>query len=193
MQASALSTKPNRSAHQVYSRAFAIEQPRLLLLKAPLLEELFCVSMENSLTNLLGILSFVHSFSCTSPTALMNVLRGLPGLTDLLIEASRYWLEDDKTLFKDMMISDSSDDLCPHLTSLVYGFAPESTFYLAPQFFAMARSRFQLGRLTKLRIFSGDLKSCPPDLEASIQLMCDEGLDVEFLDEHEANLLKWKE
>jgi hypothetical protein len=130
---------------------------------------------------------------------LTQVLRSLPGLTYLLLEADMTGADKDeedataqRALFKALTATGGSSDLCPNLTTLVYGSVP---FFFQHEFFGMVESRFQRDRLRRLRVFGGSpyhehLETCPYDLAAPIRALHDEGFDVAFIGHGEAELLK---
>ncbi|KAJ6561899.1 hypothetical protein B0H19DRAFT_1142968 [Mycena capillaripes] len=113
-------------------RRLVIENPRFLpRLKAPLLQELFCI--QHDTTDLVAILPFVHRSlcslkklvltNCAVNSQLIDVLRGLPGLTYLLIEVdgTEGFEDAEIAFFNAMMISEPSRDLCPNLSYFAYG------------------------------------------------------------------------
>ncbi|KAJ7076708.1 hypothetical protein C8R44DRAFT_896506 [Mycena epipterygia] len=83
-----------------------------------------------------------------------------------------------------MRITDSSPDLCPNLSSMLFGY-PSIDEFPAGAFFAMAESRFQTpSRLQVLRIFcswnvSGGLLD---DIYARIQMLRGVGFNAAFWD-----------
>jgi hypothetical protein len=190
-------------------RRLCVQPDYLPRLRAPLLEELFCVY--NGQLAMRHIIPFVIRSSCSLTklvlmsdfifsSQLTQVLRSLPGLTYLLLEADMTGANKDeedatvqRALFKALTATGSSSDLCPNLTTLVYGSAP---FFSQHEFFGMVESRFQRDRLRRLRVFGGSsyhehyLETCPYDLAAPIQALHDEGFDVAFIGQGEAELLK---
>ncbi|KAJ7679156.1 hypothetical protein DFH06DRAFT_1165846 [Mycena polygramma] len=184
-------------------RRLCVTMPRFLhRIRAPLLEELFAMCVSS--IDLPHIVPFIHSSSCSlknlvitdcyiSPE-LIIVLRALPHLTYLLIEETKILesnLEEtfifEEALFDAMTVTGASGDLCPNLTSLVYGFINPN--FLEDLFLTMAQSRFEpTGCLTQLRVFGSRTKSCL-DL---VQILCDEGFDAAFLRRDEADRLQAK-
>ncbi|KAJ6507773.1 hypothetical protein C8R47DRAFT_1099513 [Mycena vitilis] len=184
-------------------RRLCLTMPRFLhRVKAPLLEELFAMCVSS--IDLPHIVPFIHSSSCSlkklvltdcyiSPE-LIIVLRALPNLTSLLIEETKILesnLEEtfifEEALFDAMTVTGASGDLCPKLTSLVYGFINPN--FLEDVFLTMAQSRFQpTGCLTQLRVFGGRTKPCL----YLVQILCDEGFDAAFLRRDEAERLQAK-
>ncbi|KAJ7851377.1 hypothetical protein B0H13DRAFT_2085662 [Mycena leptocephala] len=189
-------------------RRLCVQPDYLPRLRAPLLEELFCVY--NGQLAMRHIIPFVTRSSCSLTklvlmsdfifsSQLTQVLRSLPGLTYLLLEADMTGADKDeedataqRALFKALTATGGSSDLCPNLTTLVYGSVP---FFFQHEFFGMVESRFQRDRLRRLRVFGGSsyhehLETCPYDLAAPIQALHDEGFDVAFIGQGEAELLK---
>ncbi|KAJ6592507.1 hypothetical protein B0H19DRAFT_6990 [Mycena capillaripes] len=187
-------------------RRFCIRLARFLVyLKAPSLEELFCV--ESHIVDTYALLPFVRSSSCSlrklvlancnMPMQLIAVLRGLPYLTYLLIETdSNHHAETEYALFTSMTMADTSRDVCPDLSTLVYGF---NNFFARDAFLAMARTRLRrnpLGpQLERLLFFDAHhhRDTCPVFMTAAIDSLRHGGLDVLFLDQRAASLLKGKE
>ncbi|KAF7336958.1 hypothetical protein MVEN_02132200 [Mycena venus] len=165
----------------------------LRYLEAPLLEELVCVYSRAA--DVRGILPFVHSsgrqlkklvlmHASISPD-LIAVLQYLPNLTYLFMEDDEHWGEES-ILFDAMTIGSTSDDLCPNLTSLLYGFRPNFTRESVSSFFTMTRSRLHAGsrEAFRLRLFgsaSFGQPECPECVAAHIEMLRDEGYDVAFL------------
>ncbi|KAF7345006.1 hypothetical protein MVEN_01663400 [Mycena venus] len=218
----------NSPAVLPYLRRLCIGQPRLLdRLNTPLLEELSCV--RNWRMDLRALLPFVHSSSCSLKTLvlmscgicpdLVEVLRGLPSLTYAFIEspderhgetAGQY--EHTVALFEAM----TTKDLCPALTSFVFGMAPE---FPQDVFFTMVQSRTKSNPLNYLRLFGYDnsaldpsslssirgystmtrplpslpaLEVCPSTMMDPIQALREEGFDIAFVGGRDVDLLKEK-
>ncbi|KAJ7090177.1 hypothetical protein C8R44DRAFT_438972 [Mycena epipterygia] len=163
----------------------------LVHLTTPLLQSLFVVQN-------LGqgvLLPFIHRSSCrltklvllsvTMLSEFIPVLKSLPTLTYLLLQvASTSPQEAAQTnLFNAMCTTDSSPDLCPNLSSMLFGY-PSINEFPADAFFAMAESRFQTpSRLQVLRIFcSWKADSEPLDIYARIQVLRGGGFDAAFWD-----------
>ncbi|KAJ6506315.1 hypothetical protein C8R47DRAFT_113014 [Mycena vitilis] len=171
-------------------RRLNIEKPHFLYhLAAPLLEELYCMyAYEEELP---ALLPFVHRSRCLlqklvlvscriSPT-LFDALRGLPSLTYLLIEAAGT-AEEEMNLLRELKIAGTSRDICPHLTSFVYGSCSGGgNFHEA--FIDMARSR--LRRLAYVRVFD-------PQSGSLVRGLRDEGLDAVLITETEFSHLRGK-
>jgi len=83
-----------------------------------------------------------------------------------------------------MTLSGTSTDLCPNLTSLVYGIGAE---FPSSLFFAMVRSRFEPQHprpgLATLRLFDARnfVYSCAAEVATEMQMLYDEGFDTTFL------------
>ncbi|KAJ7983211.1 hypothetical protein DFH06DRAFT_717039 [Mycena polygramma] len=174
-----------------------IEKPHFLHhLTAPSLKELY--GMHAREDDIAALLPFVHRSRCLlqklvlsspySSSELTTVLRGLPSLTYLLIQP--YTADAHTHLADQMVIADTPRDLCPNLSSLVYGI-----YYPFPQvpFFAMLHSRIRPNppgsRLTYLRIFDPSNRS---DILSATMELCEEGLDAEVLTATEFDLLAGK-
>ncbi|KAJ7090128.1 hypothetical protein C8R44DRAFT_751117 [Mycena epipterygia] len=161
-------------------------------LTTPMLQSLFAEqNLEQGV-----LLPFLHRSSCsltnlvllsfTMPSELIPVLQSLPTLTYLLLQVtSTYQQEAGQTgLFNAMCTTDSSSDLCPNLSSMLYGYSSLDEFPV-DAFFTMAESRFQTpSRLQFLRIFcSWDADSKPLDeIYARIQMLHSGGFDATFWD-----------
>jgi hypothetical protein len=98
-------------------------------------------------------------------------------------------------LFNAMHISGTPADICPNLTSFVFGYGIIPVPW--DLFFAMAQSHFQPRpncpcHLTWLRIFNArDLDIAPPDdLLTQISGLRNQGLNVSLLDHHATLQLK---
>ncbi|KAJ7661351.1 hypothetical protein DFH06DRAFT_1192093 [Mycena polygramma] len=141
-------------------------------------------------TDIPALLPFVHRSRNTlqklvlmSSSALITGLRGLPSLTYLLIAPDNASAEEQAELFDEMVIAGASRDLCPNLSSLVYG--NHSTFPQEP-FFAMIQSRIcpsPLGsRLTYLRLFNPYYRS---DILSTTRKLSDAGIDTDIVTETE--------
>ncbi|KAJ7872378.1 hypothetical protein B0H13DRAFT_2669434 [Mycena leptocephala] len=129
---------------------------------------------------------------------LTTLLRGLSSLAHLVLD--EYHSQtlnplaiDQLDLFNAMSIPDPVSQICPNLTSLVYGYrilagAP------ADAFFAMARARLQPNsgsrvRLSCLRLFAEDHVLPPDSMVAQIQALREDGFDAAFLDKQQIQLL----
>ncbi|KAJ6462148.1 hypothetical protein C8R45DRAFT_912071 [Mycena sanguinolenta] len=175
----------------------------LLHIVAPNLEELRCVDYELKIQ----ILPFVHRASCTLQRLvlwqcplhieLISTLRNLPSLIYLFLQNDWHLQEQGVAFFAAMTISGSTADICPRLTSMVYGHAEWNHDASQESFVHMARSRFLPnpsgpfnGHFTSLRLLPTDLgldTYVPPDakLKARVQLLQNEGFNVAFLGEGE--------
>jgi hypothetical protein len=93
-------------------------------------------------------------------------------------------------LFAAMVISGSSRDICPNLTSFVYGIREEFAYNA---FFAMVGSRFRASDpysgLTHLRVFDPFSSVDYNDLAIRIKRLRDEGLDAAVLSTDEVRPL----
>ncbi|KAJ7877496.1 hypothetical protein B0H13DRAFT_2200559, partial [Mycena leptocephala] len=118
-------------------RRLCLEEDRFLLhLTAPLLEELSSKWFKPP-----TLLSFVQRSSCTLkklalircriPNDIVTVLRNIPSITDLLLVMKYIVDEDDDVdtfdqeqiaLFSAMQVSGTPADICPNLTSFVFGY-----------------------------------------------------------------------
>jgi hypothetical protein len=166
-------------------------------LTAPSLEELTVSSYTYG-----EILSFIHRSSCTLTrlismsvstraifiSELLPLLRGLPALTYLHFENGGYNEENRVLSFAAMTISGAPSDICPNLTSIVYGCRNWDGDSARESFLAMARSRFQPnpsrpGCLAHLRVFSnGSVSPFTSDkVGADMKILQDEGFDAVFL------------
>ncbi|KAJ6574581.1 hypothetical protein B0H19DRAFT_1124847 [Mycena capillaripes] len=187
-----------------------IDKPRFIPhLTTPSLENLLCEQSElpdlavlSSQTFVLGparsLTKLVLMFCDISPE-LITVLRGLPRLTFLVIDAHPYQppTPEQETAFLDAMtISGSSHDLCPNLMFLGYGFVrpfPQDIF------FTMAHSRNRptqpgSGGLVALRLFYALTArgNCPAGIDTSMQMLRDAGLDAAFLGRFTLHCLRKK-
>ncbi|KAJ7359781.1 hypothetical protein DFH08DRAFT_932185 [Mycena albidolilacea] len=185
-------------------RCLDLETPEFIhRLNTPLLEELIFQYWGGTAYGVEDILPFVQRSSCMLKTLvlrrckidldLITVLHGLPSLTHLVIENNNL----SSTPAQIALVDTLADGLCPNLASMA--FRIELSDVDTRQFFAMARSRFQLeppsARLAQLRLFGGwgfHVEPCPPHIVVEIQAMCDEGFDVSFVDSHEEETLKGK-
>lgn len=173
----------------------------LQCLRAPLLQDL-CCSYSESLDGRSEILAFVRRSSCSLQTLvlmrcsidsdLITILGGLSSLTRLIIQDHIESDEDSES--QQIALFDAlATGLCPNLVFLAYGFGP---YVAAVPLLAMARSRFLLEppspRMIQLRLFrsSASFEACPRSIAVAIQIMRDDGFDIEFLAPAEANLLK---
>ncbi|KAJ7359791.1 hypothetical protein DFH08DRAFT_417356 [Mycena albidolilacea] len=185
-------------------RRLHLETPEFIhRLNTPLLEELIIHYWGGPTYGVPEILPFIQRSSCMLKTLvlrrcnvdfnLITVLQGLPSLTHLVIENDSLHSTPTHIAFFDAL----ENDLCPNLTSMA--FRVGSSDIDTRRLFAMARSRFQLeppsARLAQLRLFGSwvsMVEPCPPHIAVEIQIMCDEGFDVSFVDSHEEETLKGK-
>ncbi|KAF7346666.1 F-box domain-containing protein [Mycena sanguinolenta] len=173
---------------------------------APNLEELCCASVWGGIPY---VLPFLSRASCTLQRLvlwehpfcppLIDTLRNLPSLTYLLLHNRTYDVSQGVKFFDAMTTSGRPSDICPLLTSMVYGYEGwEKTTPSTDAFVGMARSRFRANsrhpygtQFTSLRLFStarGDSERyCPPTAEilARIQSLQIQGFNVAFLNEDE--------
>ncbi|KAJ7121480.1 hypothetical protein C8R44DRAFT_876882 [Mycena epipterygia] len=119
---------------------------------------------------------------------LVPVLQSLPTLTYLLLKVTSAGQQTAQTdLFNAMHITDTSSDLCPNLSSLLYGYSSYVDF-AEDAFFAMAQSRFHAPcRLKVLRIFYSwqSYTNSSPDISPQIQALRGGGFDAVFGDYRE--------
>jgi hypothetical protein len=180
-------------------RRLCIEDDSFLVhLRAPVLEDLVSVSFLST-----TLIPFVDRSSCTlkklvlmgctiSPE-LITVLRSLPRLTYLLLanQDDETTNTDSHTLFSAMFISGAPSDICPNLTSFLFGYTGAFPWNICC---AMAYSRFRArpSRLAYLRIFNAErLDTAPPQaMVAQIEMLRGEGLDAAVLDREETLGLK---
>ncbi|KAJ7359783.1 hypothetical protein DFH08DRAFT_847031 [Mycena albidolilacea] len=185
-------------------RRLHLETPEFIhRLNTPLLEELIIHYWGGATEGVEEILPFVQRSSCMLKTLvlrrcninldLITVLHGLPSITHLVIENDNL----DSTPAHIALFDALANDLCPNLVCLACRVGSKDID--THQFFAMARSRFQMeplsARLVQLRLFGGwgsVVEPCPPHIAVEIQKMCDEGFDVSFVDSHEEETLKGK-
>ncbi|KAJ7909380.1 hypothetical protein B0H13DRAFT_2661494 [Mycena leptocephala] len=170
-------------------------------LTAPVLEDL-CIFTGRP-AELPQVLPFIHRSSCTLHRLVLRhsmicpelttLLRGLPSLAHLVLEehSGTPLATDQLDLFTALSIPDPDSQICPNLTSLVFGYgflagAP------ADAFFAMARARFQPNsrsgsrvRLACLRLFVQDHGLPPDSMVAQIQALREDGFDAAFLDKQQ--------
>ncbi|KAJ7661378.1 hypothetical protein DFH06DRAFT_373484 [Mycena polygramma] len=180
-------------------RGLCIEKPRFLHhLTAPSLEELYCTYAYRR-EDTLPLLPIVHRsscllqklvlMSCYISSDLISTLRILPSLTYLLIEAPAS-ADEQGDLFGQMMLTGTSRDLCPNLSSLVYGCSDGFPHRL---FFAMVQSRLRPSppgsRLTYLRMFDPWTSS---DILSATRELSEEGYDAGVLTGTEFALLAGK-
>ncbi|KAJ6462163.1 hypothetical protein C8R45DRAFT_940972 [Mycena sanguinolenta] len=181
------------------------EESCCLPIVAPNLEEL---SSACSPTGVKQIIPFVHRASCTLQklalwdcrlnSQLISTLRDLPSLTYLLIHNDHHTKSQGVAFFTAMSLSGTSADICPRLTSIVYGYTNMGWKSKASRdsFAHMARSRFAANarlpgtNFMSLRLLPStyDLKRyVPPQakIKARVQALQDDGLDVAFLSEGE--------
>ncbi|KAJ7369005.1 hypothetical protein DFH08DRAFT_832934, partial [Mycena albidolilacea] len=172
-------------------RRLCLTKPNFLSnLTTPLLEDL-CVFNVDSAARVLP--PFLHRSSCTLKrlsllyctidSAVISALRELPNLTYLRLE---YAAGNEVDWISPMFISGAPSDVCPNLTTFVFGYASAAPIHWN-SFFDMARSRFQrLGRL----YFYHNLIFPPEDLLNELKMMEDEGFDVVTLSPFSPQLMK---
>ncbi|KAJ7983222.1 hypothetical protein DFH06DRAFT_717187 [Mycena polygramma] len=182
-------------------RRLCIQLPSFLHhLTAPSLEELYCVYMRH--VDIPALLPFVCRsdcllqklvlMSCFISSELITTLRSLPSLTYLLISPLASPEEHTDLLCK--MRAGTFRNLCPNLSSLVYGCTVSypSTFPKEP-FFTMIQSRIHPNpsgsRLTYLRIFDPSIRS---DIISATRDIRDGGLDADVLTTREFDFLAGK-
>jgi hypothetical protein len=130
---------------------------------------------------------------CTISPELIMVLRSLPRLTYLLLanQDDETTNTDSHTLFSAMFISGAPSDICPNLTSFLFGYTGAFPWNICC---AMAYSRFRArpSRLVYLRIFNAErFDTAPPQaMVAQIEMLRGEGLDAAVLDREETLGLK---
>ncbi|KAJ7661349.1 hypothetical protein DFH06DRAFT_1296651 [Mycena polygramma] len=198
--ADAVTPDESRSVVLYQLRRLNIEQPHFLHhLTAPSLEELYCMYVQYN--DMAALLPFVCRSNCLlqklvltgcyiSPD-LITALRGLPSLGYLLIAVKpNASVEEHIDLLRQLEITDTAQNLCPGLSSLVYGIS-----HRFPQevFSAMIRSRMrpshQGSRLTYLRIFDPFARS---DIRSATRELSGEGFDADVLTKTEFDLLTGK-
>ncbi|KAJ7157418.1 hypothetical protein C8R46DRAFT_1226004 [Mycena filopes] len=159
-------------------------------LTAPVLTELICLAPGH----VQPLLSFAQrSGSALTKLVLLNfpvysglisVLQAFPAMTYLLVEAGD---GDHGAFFAALTLSGSPSDLCPNLTSFLYGDFDEWREPPWDKFLAMIQSRFDSSqqnrcRLEFLRIFHYGIMDKPSEETwAGFQRVRDRGLDAEFL------------
>ncbi|KAF8155344.1 hypothetical protein K438DRAFT_1862640, partial [Mycena galopus ATCC 62051] len=187
-------------------RRLETNSPKILdHLNAPMLDTL--VSLDSG-RRIEAFLPFVQGSGClltklilmhcriSSDLEVITLLRALPTLTCLFLEICFDTLQAQNTLFEALFLDGTSSDVCPNLTSLLYGYrlyrgGVESVFLPDP-FFAMVWSRFEIGlgipdsippsRLGFLRVFHIGTSLYPPgDILARLKTLRDVGLDAVFL------------
>ncbi|KAJ7827643.1 hypothetical protein B0H14DRAFT_1228131 [Mycena olivaceomarginata] len=177
-------------------RRLCLTEPNdLSNLTTPLLEDL-CVFSVGSAARVLP--PFLHRSSCTLKrlsllcctidSAVISVLRELPNLTYLRLEYAEG--VDEACWIDPMFMSDTPSDICPNLTSFVFGYIGTPPIHWK-SFFDMARSRFQPkpsrpSRLRRLRLYSARLFPLLDELK----MMEDEGFDVVVLGRLSPELMK---
>ncbi|KAJ7194015.1 hypothetical protein GGX14DRAFT_587025 [Mycena pura] len=173
----------------------------LLNVMAPELDEL-CFKFAFGMWVPHLITPFIRRASCTLTrlvlwgchlcAELTVVLRALPTLSYLLLEATNHDGEQVVAFFASMAISGTDSDVCPHIVSMVYGYEKWDNHATQDAFISMAMSRLRTqhslrSQLSRLRVFrtTGYLERYyePPtlDMKHRIQMLQDEGLDVAFL------------
>ncbi|KAF8151259.1 hypothetical protein K438DRAFT_433955 [Mycena galopus ATCC 62051] len=187
-------------------RRFHVEEPKILNhLETPLLD-----TLSSSLTTTLDtLLPFIQRSSCTltklvlvhcrlsESSPLIALFEGLPALTYLLLGA-HFSPQKQSTLLDALTLAGTSSDLCPNLTSLLYGCPSfgdeEDRLFPRDLFFAMVQSRCEIispevqslccpSRLGFLRIFRTSKIIFPPpqDVLVRLETLRDMGLDAVFL------------
>ncbi|KAF8155379.1 hypothetical protein K438DRAFT_357168 [Mycena galopus ATCC 62051] len=187
-------------------RRLHVEEPKILNhLETPLLD-----TLSSSLTTTLDtLLPFIQRSSCTltklvlvhcrlsESSPLIALFEGLPALTYLLLGA-HFSPQKQSTLLDALTLAGTSSDLCPNLTSLLYGCPSfgdeEDRLFPRDLFFAMVQSRCEIispevqslcrpSRLDFLRIFRTSKIIFPPpkDVLVRLEALRDMGLDAVFL------------
>jgi hypothetical protein len=128
---------------------------------------------------------------CTIDSAVISVLRELPSLTYLRLEYAEG--VDEACWIDPMFMSGTPSDICPNLTSFVFGYIGTTPIHWK-SFFDMARSRFQPkpsrpSRLRRLHLYYAPLFP-PEDLLDKLKMMEDEGFDVVVLSRLSPELMK---
>ncbi|KAJ6592851.1 hypothetical protein B0H19DRAFT_10373 [Mycena capillaripes] len=185
---------PDDNDHAIlqHLRRLAVTYPAFLPhLTTPVLEDLFLMyTWSSQLPPLLHFLdrspglNRLTLLQCAITPGLTTILRTLQTLTYLCIEPETYPddTSDQTGFFHALTLGGPTPDVCPLLTSLVYGMG---LHFPREHFFSMARSRLQSngpGRLASLRIFNcGYQAECSLDVLADVQMLQDEGFDATFL------------
>ncbi|KAJ6506158.1 hypothetical protein C8R47DRAFT_1101427 [Mycena vitilis] len=160
-------------------------------LTAPLLQDL--IICDGSLA---VIPPFVHRSSCTLKRLalarcadlgpeIIDILRGLPSLESLVLEKSQDDNDEQKhvDVFNALTVSGNASDICPNLTSLVFGWNRSTKFIPRADntFFNMVRSRFNrtLRHSFRLRVLAEYYNS--NRISREITALQKEGFDAEFL------------
>ncbi|KAF8182140.1 hypothetical protein K438DRAFT_1161991 [Mycena galopus ATCC 62051] len=172
-------------------RRLALETPRFLSsLTTPVLEDLYFFHCLPSDTPLL--LPFLHRSTCTLQrltllhsfvdSAVISVLRVLPRLTYLRLEYARSGNAFDFDWINSMFILGAPSDICPALTSFVFGYIGGNRIPWG-LFFDMARSRsrYQECRLEHLYLYNNRDLPVMDDLAAGIEMLRDDGIDAALL------------
>ncbi|KAJ7131373.1 hypothetical protein C8R44DRAFT_871868 [Mycena epipterygia] len=176
-------------------RLYVADSDFLTQLTAPVLDVL------DSLGTVHPVLDFVNRSSCRltrllleacdPADALIRLLGDLPSLEYLLVEAW-YWDEAESNNFFNSMTVSGSSALCPSLTSFAYGnnsFSRDGLLAVV----AMVQSRLHPGspcRLLSLRLFPSSSNSPIQErIMEETQRLVDQGLDVGFLSNTEAQAL----
>ncbi|KAJ7764665.1 hypothetical protein B0H14DRAFT_367701 [Mycena olivaceomarginata] len=138
-------------------------------------------------------LTLIH---CLGSFELVDLLRELPTLTYILLESRQRTLD---ALFNALTVTGASSDICPYLTSFLYGYhlPVEGTSPFGDSFSRMVQSRLEIHSaatqdptirvmphrgLQFLRIFQLNERPLPPaDLVALLGTLRDGGLDAAFL------------
>ncbi|KAF7347068.1 hypothetical protein MVEN_01460600 [Mycena venus] len=131
-------------------------------------------------------------WNCTLQPGLVSVLSRLPNLRHLLLGDNSSLEHARDLFFHSMTIHGVPTDLCPNLTSLIYGYASP---WLQNVFFDMVQSRFRSygpGRLTSLRIFNLENARMPPpqDMVDQTKILQNEGFDAVFLGERDVERMR---
>ncbi|KAJ6489059.1 hypothetical protein C8R45DRAFT_251457 [Mycena sanguinolenta] len=154
-------------------------------------------------------LDFIDSkTSLPSSSKVIELLQGLPNLTYLLL-GGRFPARSQTHLFNALSLSGTSSDICPRLTSFLYGYDPrddiDGLLFPCDTLFAMVQSRFDLrgtttpdhlrsnpSRLAFLRIFHFAQPSvvAPHAIRIMLGMLKGMGLDAAFLAHHELEHLQ---
>ncbi|KAJ7679128.1 hypothetical protein DFH06DRAFT_505587 [Mycena polygramma] len=152
-------------------------------LSAPVLEDLVLSRAELSQETLLPVVGLkrLTLLTCYNTEVLISIILNLPVLEYLFVATGR--LPTPAALFNGLAIKDPASPPCPSLTSIVHGyggnFAPKA-------FFAMARSRSQLGgpgRLRFLRLYKDDAMNftISEEIRTATEMLHAPGCDAAYL------------
>ncbi|KAJ6595040.1 hypothetical protein DFH09DRAFT_974224 [Mycena vulgaris] len=154
-------------------------------LRLPSLEALFLIQDADLLPSLIQCsscrLTKLVLTDCELAPTFSTILRCIPILTYLLLEVLPQSRENIPPLFNAMTLSGSPSDLCPNLTSFVFGERPE--FSSENPLFPMIQSRLSPHSLSFFRLFHRDPFYDIPHATvlAGIQELADGGLDAAFI------------